>query len=176
MKSLALLCLCLCLSITGTAQQKRKRRVQPKATPPFDYSKLAQPLSDVSYLFGEWLPITESTFSTISGNLRTQTTQRDGTIKMWVKRELKADSLEAGRAELRQRHVDYDPATYSYSKELYLFDCTGRRSKSVAFYDYDTNGGLLSSAHPKATWNDVVPESTGEAMLGFACRKQRGKK
>lgn len=65
-------------------------------------------------------------------------------------------------------------ATYQTSRFMYAFDCDGEREAIIAGTAYTSAGAVVSSytiSPPSAySWEPVVPDSVGEAMLKIACK------
>lgn len=87
-----------------------------------------------------------------------------GNIKIWTKKELKKRTIKKKGKTL----------TYTNAKELQLIfaDCSDRKIKFVTTTVYNSEGNVIDSwtlEDYEQEWNDVVPDSMGEAMLDKIC-------
>jgi hypothetical protein len=87
-----------------------------------------------------------------------------GSIKIWTKKELKKTTVRKNGKTL----------TYTNAKELQLIfaDCTDKRIKFVTTTVYNSQGKVVDSwtlEDYEQEWNDVVPDSMGEALLDKIC-------
>lgn len=87
-----------------------------------------------------------------------------GSIKIWTKKELKKTSVKKNGKTL----------TYTNAKELQLIfaNCSDRKIKFVTTSVYNSQGKVVRSwtlDDYEQEWDDVVPESMGEAMLDKIC-------
>lgn len=55
----------------------------------------------------------------------------------------------------------------------YDFDCSQRRMRTLASYNYNEKGNVLSSyevSPDSATWSSIIPDSRGEEMSEWVCK------
>lgn len=88
----------------------------------------------------------------------------NGIIKIWTKKEILKETIKKNGKSV----------TYSNVKELQLIfaDCTERRIKFVSSVAYSAQGKVLNNwtlEDYEQEWNDVIPDSMGEAMLNKIC-------
>lgn len=85
-------------------------------------------------------------------------------IRIWTKKELNKKTIKKNGKSL----------TYTNVKELQLIvgDCNERKIKFVTTIVYNSQGKLIDSytlEEYEQEWQDVVPESMGEAILDKIC-------
>ena len=76
-----------------------------------------------------------------------------GVLKVWVKTEKIGD--DAKRSMIR-----------------YEVNCHSNQMRTMSKTDYDKAGNVVGDfTSEKPKWEDVVPDSVGEGILGTVCRK-----
>ncbi len=88
----------------------------------------------------------------------------EGGIKVWTKKEKKKATVKKNGKTL----------TYLNAKELQLLviDCGEKKMKIVSTIVYNSQGKVVDSWTLKdyeQEWDDIVPDSMGEAMLDKTC-------
>ncbi len=59
-----------------------------------------------------------------------------------------------------------------YSLDRYELKCAARKLRLASSTDYDKDGRVLhSTSFDSASWDDVIPDSVGEAILQTVCRR-----
>jgi hypothetical protein len=84
--------------------------------------------------------------------------------KVWSKEQAKVLSYTKGTKKYT--------VTNGYILTLHIYDCEGRRSKILSVAYYNAQGNVVHSNQwdeYESTWDDVVPDSIGEAVLMAAC-------
>lgn len=85
---------------------------------------------------------------------------------------------KSGTAEIWQLTRDYKGTSmerYDRSKTLSLYDCAGKRFKTLATVKYNQEGYVLeSSSQPDKNFSIIFPDSVGESYWEAAC-KNKGK-
>ncbi len=119
----------------------------------------------------EWLYVGGNT--KIEAFLDVQSVRRTGTrAKVWVK------WVHATPVALRDV---YPERMYSSSKTLEIYDCAERSSTTIQqiLYAEEDGGEVVKSysiPEKSASFEEVVPESIGESLLGAACNRSTSKK
>ena len=151
--------------------QEEMKRLGRAQDPPIDYSDVAQPLPNLD-AYVEWQRVTSSNNEVFWCNMRTRLRLPGGIVKAWIKEEPKEGRLSEVRAELHTANVRYDTDQYTYLLTLWEFKCGTRMSRSIEQIAYGEGGSVLSdiTVH-NAEWGDLAPETIGESLYEFNCRK-----
>lgn len=80
----------------------------------------------------------------------------DGIVAVWMNYRYKTPRGVSGLFFVRS--IDH-----------FEFDCVRSRTRATSTAKYDGNGGLVFSSQMETEWSDVIPESTGEALLRALC-------
>lgn len=74
----------------------------------------------------------------------------------------------------RQRRADrVSMRDYAYQMELSDYDCGKNRMRSVSVVIYSTDGHVIDSSENVESWETIIPDSAGSAVLDAVCRVQR---
>lgn len=105
---------------------------------------------------------------------------KSGTIKVWTKID-ELDRRELDLSDIDLSLFDDEPSNNNKpireeidkrsSKTLYEFNCKDEILRVNYMIWYNANGDVIDSVQRKSQWNDVVPESVGEALFKAACKK-----
>lgn len=95
--------------------------------------------------------------------------------KMYIDPDRVEKSGERVRAWVKIDAKNDASVKYRESKILYSFICTSKKSRVLAYSDYDSYGKTISSrTYPDFTYSDsgydyLIPDSIGEEVMQFAC-------
>jgi hypothetical protein len=85
----------------------------------------------------------------------------NGIIKIWAKKY----------SQLGLVKNNYYPN--EIKKTLFLFNCRTQQMKILVTIDYNEGGSVIDddeiADNPNNTWQEIVPETTGEKMINKAC-------
>lgn len=94
--------------------------------------------------------------------------KKNKTIQVWA---IFVSNEEGKSQRLEQWGDKY--VQYGYSKYLYLINYSKKLLMIKSISEYSCNGGTLTNANNpnKADWNDIVPDSSNEAILKTIMKK-----
>lgn len=91
----------------------------------------------------------------------------------YYKYNLKTRNVEVW--ELTKNYIGSGMEQYTSSKTLTLYDCVGKRQKTLGSVEYNSSGyALRSSSQPAKSFNIIFPDTVGESYWEAAC-KTKGK-
>ncbi|MCX7206244.1 MAG: hypothetical protein NT086_09755 [Proteobacteria bacterium] len=127
-------------------------------------------LSTQSYS-SNWIEVTQSedksTFSVDKSSLR----KNGHSVKGWVYGQFSSPHNEHYSTKIFNENIN-TLKTYQSTKELYIWDCSLRKSaitQSIAYMG--KNGGEVVNSYlfKNPELSDIVPDSIGEALLNYSC-------
>jgi len=94
-------------------------------------------------------------------------------IEIWSKAVAakgKLTSFRKDEVDSRKRHTLSTQGYSQYQSTMtkYQFDCLNNKEKRIESVDYDNNGMVLDEVG-EGEWQDVIPETIGDALLKSAC-------
>lgn len=85
-----------------------------------------------------------------------------GNPKVWTKETLKSTYYYSGNKKI--------PITNATSMTLAEYDCSEKANKLISIVIYNSKGTVMDSHNLEySEWDNVTPESVGEAQLNFVC-------
>lgn len=98
-----------------------------------------------------------------SGSLESYYVDRD-----FYNYDAKNDTVDVWTKSVKKKvYVD---EFYTNSKALDRYSCANKKTKNLAFVEYDEQGGSLrSSTKPQSEFSLIFPDSIGEGIWSVAC-------
>ena len=85
-----------------------------------------------------------------------------GYPKVWIKTTYKSTYYYSGNKKI--------PITNATSMTLAEYDCSEKANKLISIVIYNSKGTVMDSHNLEySEWDNVTPESIGEAQLNFVC-------
>ena len=85
-----------------------------------------------------------------------------GYPKVWTKTTYKSTYYYSGNKKI--------PITNATSMTLVEYDCSEKANKLISIVIYNSKGTVMNSYNFEySEWQNVTPESVGEAQLNFVC-------
>ena len=85
-----------------------------------------------------------------------------GNPKVWIKTTYKSTYYYSGNKKI--------PITNAKSMTLAEYDCSEKANKLISIVIYNSKGTVMDSHNFEySEWDNVTPESIGEAQLNFVC-------
>jgi hypothetical protein len=173
---ICLLVLFAVYSRPGHTQNKHKpvTRATPKPTPKVDDDDFWASIPDATPTPeppSEWqLILYQKNDSAWFYNMRRINHSAPNVVKVWIKRQLFREARKKYIREMGESGSDYKG--YAYSLVLEEYDCKGFRRRLLEVIEYTLLDEVIDSTEMKGEWKNVVPESTGEAILEAVCREK----
>jgi hypothetical protein len=168
MKNLAAIFACFVLVGSSFAQSSKSSKTRARRNNPTvekkdplsyeEFLKATQPDAELPWQFGTSLGVTNDEANYVDLKKMFRTSQ--GTHKVW----LKSFSL---------KHIEIKDHLLFCTLRVWEINCGERTMRLVSFVQYAPDGKVLDSEFSQGDkWQDVVPESTGEAIFDAVCKKR----
>ncbi len=102
--------------------------------------------------------------------------KENGIIDTWIKtsfsnnEKLKKYRVENIKSRLKNKSRIKGFESYSYTIYHEKYDCITKRSCIIEYIDYNSKGEKLENVKGTVeTWDDVIPDSVGDAILTKLC-------
>ncbi|MGZ8843896.1 MAG: surface-adhesin E family protein [Pyrinomonadaceae bacterium] len=93
--------------------------------------------------------------------------RRGPIVRVWEK------WVPIGESNRQRRAESLSMKNYAYQMEQSDYDCEKKRMRSVGVIIYSIDGHVIDSSENVESWETIVPDSAGSAVLEAVCRKQR---
>jgi hypothetical protein len=162
MRRLALLLLCLTLIPNAHAQSKRKKRkppMRPEVQRMLDElaRKSREPQKPEPPPAPEWKFAGKFRTGSYYYDPRSIERMSSGIVRVWVL-NLPSGWWRTTQIEMPKTFgLDEDYTTYSFSLQMWEYDCEARQSRMSTTYDFDYQGNKLHASAVTIKWLDINP-------------------
>lgn len=94
-------------------------------------------------------------------------TRRGAIVRVWEK------WVPIGESNRRRRADSLSMQNYAYQMEQSDYDCGKKQMRRVSIVIYSTDGHVIDSSENVESWETIVPDSAGGAVLDAVCRVPR---